>query len=385
MRNLKLRSSGLIIGLLLIFSPSAFCENSASLTLQYDAYTDDDSPETTGFEMSVPFQLMYARGPFAVTLQAAYARAEVSRSDDEEFTLSGVVDTFLSASYSYAFPNRKSTRIIVNLDLNLPTGEEQLDAEQTIAESELRGDLFRIDDFGEGLNAAGTIGLEQEFGGSTFGVYGGYTYYGQYDPRSDQTADEYDPGDEIFAGVLYEWKVNPRNRLQAYVGYSYFNADTVDEQDFLKIGDKLTIGAEAQAGLLENLDMSLALQYILQFESEEAIGGDLVKEPTNSNGDELFGALDLTYRFHPRFSAQLFSELRYYGESDRRREDLDLPYESRRVRYAVGSGLEYRVSPSVALRASGAYFYMDSDPNANVTVSRIYQGMNLDLGVRYAF
>ncbi len=385
MKNLKTRYSGLVIGLLLIISPSAFCENSMTLTLQYDAYTDDDSPRTTGFEMSAPFQLTYARDPFAVTLQTAYAHATVNRTDSEDFTLSGVTDTFVSISYTYPFPTHHPTKVIMNLDFNLPTGEENLDADQAIAESELRGDLFRIDDFGEGLNVGVTIGLERQIGGSTFGLYGGYTYYGQYDPWSDETADEYDPGDEIFAGVLYEWKGGPRYTLQAYLGYSYFDVDTVNDEDTLKIGDKLAAGTELQASLLENLDMTFVLQYIFQFKSKEALAGSLVEEPTNSNGDELFGSLDLTYQFHPRFSVQLVSELRYYGESDRKREDIDLPYEGRRVRYAVGSGLEYRVTPSIAFHGLGSYFYLDSDPNASLPDQRAFQGMNLDIGVTYTF
>ena len=384
MRTLQFRSGGLVLGLLLLLSPAAFCENSATLTLQYDAYTDDASPETTGFELATPFQLTYARDRFGVTLQAAYARAEVSR-DDTDFTISGPVDTFLNLSYTYPFPTDHPTKITMNLDLNLPTGKENLDAEQSAAESEPRGDLFRIDDFGEGLNVGATLGLERQIGGSTFGLYGGYTYYGKYDPRSDQTADEFDPGDEIFAGGLYEWKGDPRYTLQTYIGYSYFAVDTENGEDTLKIGDKLAVGTDLQASLLENLELALSLQYIFQFKSKDAIEGSLVEEPANSNGDELFGSLDLTYQYNPRFSAQLLSELRYYDESERRRADLDLPYEGRRVRYAIGSGLEYHITPSMALRGSGTYFYLDRDPNLNLTDSRIYQGVNLAIGVAYTF
>ncbi len=385
MRHLRPRYSGLVIGLMIMISPTAFCENSVTLTLQYDMYSDGDSPQTTGVEMSAPFQLTYALDRFAVTLQTAYAYAEAGREESDDFTLSGATDTFVSASYTHPFQTRQPTKIIINLDLNLPSGKATLDAGQAFAESGLRSDLFRIDDFGEGLNVGGTLGFERQIGGSTFGLYGGYTYYGQYDPRSDQTDDEYDPGDEIFAGALYEWKGCPRYTLQAYLGYSYFNVDAVNEADTFKIGDKLTGGTNFQAGLLEKLDMALSLQYIMQFKSQDALNGNLVEEPENSNGDELFGSFGLTYRLHPRFSLQLVSEARYYGESDREREDLELPFEGRRVRYSGGSGLEYRIPPSIAFHALGSYFYLKNEPNINVTEDREFQGMNLDVGVTYTF
>ncbi len=387
MKTLKQRYNGCILALflMLMFSPSAFCENSVTLTVQYDAYTDDDSPETTGTELSVPLHVEYAYGPFAITLQTAYSHAEVNQNDSEDFTLSGAVDTFISTSYMFTFPTRNPTKFILNLDVNLPSGEENLDAEQAIAESGLRGDLFRIDDFGEGLNVGGTLGLERQFGNSTIGLYGGYTYYGEYDPRSDETDDEYDPGDEIFGGMLYEWKGSPRNVLQLYAGYSYFDVDAVNAEDNFKIGDKVTAGTDIQAGLSNNLDMSMSLQYIFQFESEEMVNGSLEKESTNSNGDEIFGVLELTYQVHPRFSVQVLGDVRYYGESERERKDLGLPYEGRRLRYAGGSGFEYRVTPSFSVNGGGMYFYLENDPNASFAVSREFQGMNLDFGVKYTF
>lgn len=384
MRILKLQSLGVMIGLLMLNS-SAFCEYNITMSLQYDAYETDDSPNIKGTEIAAPFQLSYEGDAFSVALKTAYADASVDWHDDEDFELSGITDTSVSASYIYAFQTQNPTKFIINLDVNLPTGEENLTPEEVIAESELDGDLFRIDDFGEGLNVGATIRLERQIGSNTFGIYGGYTYYGAYDPWADQPEDEYNPGDEIFGGVLYEWKGSPRNIFQTYLGYSYFWVDTVDQADTLKIGDKLAGGAGLQMGLHDKLDMTLLLQYIFQFESEEAIDGNLVREPTNSNGDEFFGSLDLTYRPNPRLGMRLMGDLRYHGESDRQREDIELPYEGQRTRYAVGPGLEYRITPSILLQGSGAYFYLDCDPNISVIEPRTFQGVNADIGVTYTF
>lgn len=375
----------LLVGLLLL-SPSAFAENSVTLSLQYDTYTDDGSPETTGVQMAAPLHVEYALDRLAVTLQTAYAQAEAGREGRDDLTLSGATDTFISASYSHPFQTRNPIKLIVNLDLNLPSGEENLDAGEAFAESGLRGDLFRIDDFGEGLNAGGTLGLEAQFGANTVGLYGGYTYYGSYDPRSDVEEDEYDPGDEIFAGALFEWKGGRRHTLQTYIGYSYFAVDAVNGADTLKIGDKLTGGANLEVGLLENLDLALSLQYIMQFKSRDALNnGDLVEEPTNSNGDELFGLCELTYQATQRLALQLLGDARYYGESERKRDDIDLPYEGQRLRYSGGSGVEFRLTSAIAVRASGSYFYMEFDPHIGSPDPREFQGMHLDLGVTYTF
>ncbi len=388
MKDLTPRYSGLVIGLLLLmFSPAAFCEYNVTMTLQYDAYeTDDDSIEITGVEMSVPLELAYTSDQLTVKLSAAYADANVSQDGSADATLSGLTDTTVNAIYTYPFSDNL-TKVLLYLDLNLPTGEERLDAEQAVAESQLRGDgdLFRVDDFGEGLNVGATIGVERQFGANTVGVYGGYTYYGEYDPSAGDIVDEYDPGDEIFAGVLFERKSNLQNSLQAYVGYSYFSVDTVNQEDAIRIGSKLSAGVDLQASLLENIEMALLLQYIYQFASEDAIRGDLVEEPENSNGDELLGSLGFTYHVDPRFSVQLVSELRYYGESDRKREDAALPYESRYTRYSIGPGFEYRMTPSIALRGFGSYFYLDRDADTTFAESRAFQGMNLDFGAKYTF
>ena len=383
MKILKLQSLGVMIGLLMLNS-SAFCEYNITMTLQYDAYETDDSPNIKGTEIAAPFQLAYVGDAFSIALKSAYAHAAVD-DDREDSDLSGMTDTSVSTSYIYAFQTQQPTKVIMNLDVNLPTGKERLNSAQILAESELDEDLFRIDDFGEGLNVGATIRLERQIASATFGIYGGYTYYGKYNPWSDQPDDDYDPGDEIFGGVLYEWKGSPRNMFQVYLGYSHFVKDTVNDADTLKIGDKLSAGTGLQMGLQERLDLTLLLQYILQFESEEAIDGELVKEPSNSNGDEFFGSLELTYRPNPRLGVRLMGDLRYHGESDRQREDIALPYEGQRVRYAVGPGLEYRVTPSILLQGSGAYFYLDCDPNISVIESRTFQGVNADIGVTYTF
>ncbi|PID58875.1 hypothetical protein CSB45_02425 [candidate division KSB3 bacterium] len=361
------------------------------MVLQYDSFRDDDSPKHTGFQTAVPLQWDYERGALAVTLDTTYAHTELSREGDDDFALSGFTDTFINAIYSYTLPTQNPIRFVMDFAVNLPTGKAHLDNDDLSAERILQrdhfqqNDLFRVDILDEGLNLGATLGLERESGIHSVGVYSGYVYYGQYDLCWDEVLNEYDPGDEILLHAAYSWKKSPRRHIHAYLGYSHFGIDTENDADTLQIGDKLSAGADLQIAVLDTVDMTLSLQYITQFTSEESIGGKMIEESENSIGSELFGALKLLYHATPRFSIPFVADLRYYGESERKRRDLDLPYEGRRVRYAGGAGFHYRLTPSIALLGQGLFVHLDCDPNTESAEQRIYEGVNLDLCINYTF
>ena len=136
--------------------------------MRCDMFTADLSPDTQGYEITTPLGISWQQQQMLVVLETAYSNANVS-VDGDSSTISGFTDTRLSASY--AFP-QLPLGVILGLDMNLPTGKATLDEHERKAEIGENGDLFEVDDFGEGLNIGPSIGVVKKFGSLSLGGTG---------------------------------------------------------------------------------------------------------------------------------------------------------------------------------------------------------------------
>ena len=133
-----------------ILSPAS-AETLLSTGVRYDTFFDDHDPETTGFEFTVPLGIAYKQKHYSISLETAYSSATTDPGFESEATLSSFTDTLLSLSYTYSF-SRQPMGFIGGLDLNLPTGKEQLSNREEIAEAGESNDLFEVDNFGDGFS-----------------------------------------------------------------------------------------------------------------------------------------------------------------------------------------------------------------------------------------
>ncbi len=67
-----------------------------STSVRFDMAADDQTPETRGNEVTVPFGIAYNGRNLSVGLESAYSNAYVETGDDADSGLDGLTDTLLS-------------------------------------------------------------------------------------------------------------------------------------------------------------------------------------------------------------------------------------------------------------------------------------------------
>ncbi|MCP4376216.1 MAG: hypothetical protein GY794_08600, partial [bacterium] len=177
------------------------------------------------------------------------------------------------------------------------------------------GDLFEVDDFGEGFNIAPSIGLVKKFGAVILGGNFAYLFRGEYDPSADTPDDNLDPGDQALLLGTLQWQASRRFSLNGLLAYSHFTEDKIDGEELFQEGDTFTFGLNALY-TYKRWSTRASFQQVFQGKNKELnLDEELVTESDNSNGTQSFGLLELLYRYTDTLTFRILGDLRYYGES----------------------------------------------------------------------
>jgi len=381
-RNMKQNLTLLLIGIaILIGWPYAIVYGATtSLTsgVRYDMFHEDSSD---GFEITLPVGFAYEQEQFVVQLETSYGYANVEPEDADDTSFSAMTDTHLAISYLFL---NLPVSIRLGLDANLPTGKERLNMRQRSAEAGERNDLFEIDDFGEGLNIGTSLGLVKEFDTISLLVDGAYIFNGEFDPTSDISDDDLDPGEQVLVIALFNWQMSPQLMLEMFGAYSYFFKDQLNGKENFREGGKVGFGGSLRVER-KQIELLLSVQQVLQSKDEVLVEESLKTESENSNGFRVFGIFDFMYHMSPKLSLELIGDLRYYEESERTDELYGLPLRGRRVRYAVGPGAIYTLNKHLTWNGLVKYFHMEQERDIILDQETTYQGVNLAVGITYTF
>lgn len=367
------------------YVPLTYGEFRLSTGLRYDAFADDHTPKTVGYETTLPLGLTYRWGRLLLTLDTALSSANVFPGDGADAQLSGLTNTRLSLSYG--LPNLP-VGMIVGLDLNLPTGKERLNDAQRTAEISENHDLFEIDDFGEGFNVEMSLGLAKQVSVFSLSLNGAYQVNGEYDPTQDFADDDLDPGDRLRMSSLLRWQAASWLDIETSVSYTHFSTDKIQGVKSFQEGEKFSLGTTLHIHTMLRKPVSVVAGFQQTLQAKNRVldsEQNLRTEPENSNGREFFGMLDLLYHYSPRFTLRLLSDLRYYGESERKSAVNDLPIEGRRVRYAFGPGFIHQPHPRLAFNGLLKYFVLNQEQDVLWERETTFRGLNLAVGLTYTF
>ncbi len=359
----------------------AIAEFSFSIGMQYDSFVDDRSPRSNGAEVSIPVELTYEREDVFIGFQSAYGYASVDPGFESSSNLSSITDSLLSVSF--LIPNAPLF-FILGLDVNLPTGSEQLHSNEKIAEAGENNDLFNIDNFGDGMNIGLHLGIIKEMPDLRWGLYGGYTLHGEFDPSHDVPTDDFDPGDETLLMTTLRWQTSPWMIVDTMLAYSHVSEDKIDDQKVFQEGDKFVLGGSMYVQY-ELLGIALSLQNTMQAKNDELVLNTLETETENSNRMVLLGELELSYEYSPQLTLQGYGEFRYYEESKRKNPLNGQPFEGKRTRYALGPGFSYIVDQHLACHGLAKYFVLHQKRDIMLDEDVTFQGVNLGIGMTYTF
>jgi hypothetical protein len=296
---------GLIILLFWMTDVCVYGKTTCMTGLRYDRFEDDLTSTTTGTELTIPLRLTYERDEMLVLLETAYSRAKVEPEGDAAARLSGFTDTHLAMSYM--FP-KWPVGIRLGLDVNFPTGKEQLDLQQRHAEVGERNDLFEVDNFGEGLNIGLSLGLVQEIRNVSLVFNGTYILNGKFDSTSDIPDDELDPGDQLVLLVLLNWQASTQFTFDIFGAYSHFAEDHLNGHPNFRRGDKWAFGSRLLF-VHKAMEIAFKVQEVIQGKNEILQDQNLQPEPANGNGSEFFGEGDVLYHVSSKLAFRLGAAL----------------------------------------------------------------------------
>lgn len=359
----------------------AYAERTLSTGIYYDTFSDDRSPQASGFELTVPVSMQYEQRNLFFRVDTAYSHAFVRPGSTDRESLSSLTDTFCTFSYTLPeFP----VSVLLGFDLNFPTGKEQLSQQEKIVEAGEKNDLFKVDNFGDGLNLGLHLGVVKQLSDIRVGLYSGYTFYGEYDPTQDIPDDDFNPGEQLLLMTAFDWQISPQVLFDSFLAYSHFGEDQINNEPVFQEGDKLVFGCSLYMQQAP-LNVSIGWQNAVQAKNDELVEELLETEAENSNRLEFLGSLDLSYAYSRSLMLHWLGDLRYYGESKRRSLSNGRPFEGRRLRYALGAGFSYAQDQQLSYHGLAKFFVLHQEPNVLLEEDVTFEGLNFGIGMTYTF
>ncbi len=376
----------IVWSLLFLSADVAHAEFMLSTSVRADLFTETDTSDITGEEVTIPIGFTYRDDRLNLSCGTAYSRSQVNWGSNSEAELTAFTDAYVSGSYVLS---DLSTGMVIGVDINLPLGKERLTTTEQMAEAGKNNDLLEIDDFGQGLNIGVNFGLTQDLNRlGALGVNAAYIFMGEYDPTADFDNDTLDPGDKILLAGQYKWLISSTASswmtAEIFGNYLHTFEETQNGQSVFQEGGQFFAGGTMQT-YNSGLQLTLLGQYVFRMKNKESVGGVLKTESANSNGPAFFGSVDALLKFSPRFAMRVLADVRYYDESIRKDATSGIPFEGRRIRYAAGPGFEYSLTRYLSLNGLVKYLTLTEEKSMLLDEQVTYHGGNLSFGITYRF
>jgi hypothetical protein len=173
----------------------------------------------------------------AFDLYGAWAQGKVQKGDTE-YTLSGLVDTRLKASF------QATPWALLGLGISLPTGKATHNGEQAVVASVLATDLlgFREANWGTGLAVTTSVATAYRAGAWGLGFAGAYSVRGRFEPNSEQDL-KYQPGNETRFRLGLDRNVGGSGTFTAGATLMSYSADQAAGRNLFQAGKRLRFDA----------------------------------------------------------------------------------------------------------------------------------------------
>ncbi|MBN1350510.1 hypothetical protein JXJ21_13930 [candidate division KSB1 bacterium] len=251
--------------------------------------------------------------------------------------ISGLSDTYIRANYTFL-----DNKMLIGLGVGVPSGTNELDANEFDMSKVLSTDAFRfrLPVFGQGFTVGSGFAyahpLSEKFV-TGFGV--NYVFRAKYNPIKN-SVDNYDPGDQISTSVGLDVAVTDNSKLTFDLLYTYYLADKIRGREQFASGSKVCVSAGylMQAKLWTFYFSGVLRQ---KGKNETWAGTSLKPEVKNSNGPQAEIDGLARYTMNERTGLRILVELRAYGENELKTGDAAL--------FGLGGGVDYNISSVFAI------------------------------------
>lgn len=243
-----LRALAFVAALALAASPAGAQRASIGIGGEFMGYSFDDELGADAAQLFLtPLAVRVPlRDGLSLDLYTAWAQGKVEEAD-AEYTLDGLVDTRIKASW------QATPWALLSLGVSLPTGNATHDGNEAVVASVLSNDLlgFREATWGTGFGVTSSVATAVRAGEFGIGLAGSYSVRGEFEPRSELDL-TYQPGNEARLRVGFDRNIGT-NTLTGGVTVSTFSQDQRDGRNLFQAGNRirgdLTYAFRAGAGL----------------------------------------------------------------------------------------------------------------------------------------
>ena len=224
--------------------PASLAAQDANLTARAGVQTVNYTLRTGGVSKDIsqdvfPLAVIVPIGErLSVDLATAYARSYAQTGGNPASTISGLTDTQLRASYSFA-----EDAVIVTAGVSIPTGQSTADSAQFEAAENIANDflLFPLGSMGAGLATTGGVALARPLGAWNLGFGASFRHSSDFTPYqySDGRKAHYQPGDEYRARLGVDGTFGD-SRAALAATYSSYGDDRSAGATF-NTGDRLVL------------------------------------------------------------------------------------------------------------------------------------------------
>jgi hypothetical protein len=375
-----------IIGVLLLSGAAWLLATPAAAdqwTLRSGAHLDawsanQSSGQGTGYEVLVPLGIFYDTPTWGLSARGSVGSSKHDLDNAPSASMTGFTDTTVSGYYRGRV---SGTEIRFGLDLDLPTGVSSLKTRDLPAVQD--EDLVALQRFGEGFDVNPTIIVYRSFGEWGLGGGVGYLWTGEYDPTEDIANDDFDPGDELTVSLLGDVFLGDVWRLVGRAAYTHYTEDERGGVNIFHEGDQIDVGASLE-WRPEPWWAVVTLRDIYRFTAERLNpGGLLIDELQNSRGNEIRGTVTVGYIIDDIWTVRGVADVRYVAANDY--ASSDPLYDGGRFKFAIGPGVTWTWSRTLAVDASVRYFYLDAERSPIFPAGATINGVHADLRVTYRF
>ncbi len=337
----------MLLAFFMIVRANAIAEIDVKTGIQFHWW--ESKTKNDGRQTYFPIKINGLYKNFSFEILSGYLVSGYNPNTGEAISLSNPLDTKLNLSYEFTYLSFADC--ILGLDLNLPTGKNNL-ADNDL-DLILNPDLMYINNFGEGFNINPTLTLAREWDNLTAGIGIGYLLRGEYD-YSSQIRD-YEPGSifNIVGEIGYD--LSTRLLARAFSNYTYFAKDkfiykiynTKSNNEYQE-GDFFLFGLGLNYFQI-NWDADASIQNIFRGKCKFGIYDQaLIKEKHNSRGDEWIAGLSFNYTIDDKTAMRSKLEYSLIEENDypfKSSPYVNSFYIGKQKKISIGAGVSRLISP----------------------------------------
>jgi hypothetical protein len=212
-------------------------QQTIGVSTEYLGYSFDDGLGASAAQLlMIPVAIRLPLNALTLDIYSAWAQGRVER-DDVAFTLQGVVDTRVKASF------QATPWALLSVGANIPTGNATHTGAEAVVSSVLAMDLlgFREATFGTGLQITSSVATAMRAGAFGIGMAAAYAVNGEFEPSSELDL-RYQPGNEARVRIGIDRNIGT-STFTAGATFMTYAQDQADGTNLFQAGNRMRFDA----------------------------------------------------------------------------------------------------------------------------------------------